>query len=286
MTEFEKVLQECLHNLEQGASSVDDCLRRHPNHASQLEPVLLTSMYLQRGGEARVSDAFKMRVRTKLIQQMNAHPRRPAQRGFTLVRLATGLAVGLLALLATGTVYAQSALPGSLFYAWKLASEHALRAVSPDPVRTDLMLAERRMDELIAVREDPTLSAQALGAYLEAAERLRAEADAENEVRILAVLDSQMEELNQSGIVLPGTDPEIPPPSEAPTLPPAAIPTATPLPILETPRVVPTDLPQILPTIEAPVEAIPTIQDPPNIIPTIQDLPNTIPTIEIPPLLP
>jgi hypothetical protein len=79
MTELEKALQECLHDVEQGNSSVDECLMRYPRYAQQLEPVLLTCVYLQRGREARPSAAFKRRVRTKLIQQMYARPRRRLQ---------------------------------------------------------------------------------------------------------------------------------------------------------------------------------------------------------------
>jgi hypothetical protein len=278
MKEFEKVLQECLHDLEQGASNVDDCLYRHPQHAGQLEPILLTSTYLARAGTARPSNAFKARVRTRLIQQLRAHPRaRKASRsGFMFMRMAVGLAVVLLALLTAGTVYAQGALPGEAFYAWKLASENAWRAISADPVKTDFAIAERRVDELIAVSDDPILYPQALEAYLEVAARLKSEIDAETEAHILEVLDSQVEELNQSGILLPQLDPEVSPPSEEPTLAPA-----TPLPILRTPEVNPTDLPQIVPTIPEAPEIVPTAEVPEEIIPTVQELPKLIPTVEI-----
>ena len=38
--EFEQVLEQCLDDLEGGASTVDECLRRHSEHAAQLQPVL------------------------------------------------------------------------------------------------------------------------------------------------------------------------------------------------------------------------------------------------------
>jgi hypothetical protein len=278
MTEFEKVLQECLHDLERGVSNVDDCLDRYPGHARQLEPILLTSTHLARAGTARPSNAFKARVRTKLIQQMRAHPRqrKAAGSGFMFARWAMGLAVVLLALLTAGTVYAQGALPGEAFYAWKLASENVWRAISPDPVKTDLAIAEHRVDELIAVSDDPVLYSQALEAYLEVAARLKSQVNAENETHILAVLDTQVEELNQSGILLPQPDQEVLPSSDEPTLVPA-----TPIPVLTTPQVDSTDLPQIIPTRQAPPEIVPTVEVPEEIIPTIQDPPNLIPTVEI-----
>jgi hypothetical protein len=280
MTEFEMALQECLRDLEQGYSSVDECLHRYPKHAEQLEPILLTSAYLQQGHEARPSAAFKVRVRTKLVQQMYAHPRKPARSNFMFMRLAVSLAALVLALLVTGTVYAQGVLPGNAFYPWKLASENVWRAVSPDPVGTDLVIAERRVSELIAVSDNPTLYSQVLKAYLDLVDRLKSEVDTGNKAHILTVLDSQAEELNQLGIVLPQTDQSIIPPSEEPTLTPisTSTPTPTPLPILETPQVDPTNVPQIVPTIQVPPE--------PEIIPTIQAPLKIIPTIEIPPPIP
>ena len=280
MTEFERALQECLRDLEQGYSSVDECLRRYPKHAQQLEPILLTSAYLQRGREARPSAAFKTRVRTKLIQQMYAHPRKSARSNFVFMRLAVSLAAVMLALLVAGTAYAQGVLPGDAFYPWKLASENTWRAISPDPIGTDLAIAERRVNELIAVRDDPTRYSQALKAYLEVVDRLKSEVDTVNEAYILTVLDSQIEELNQSGIPLPQTDQSIIPPSEEPTMTSISTPTPTPtpLPVLETPQVDPTNVPQIVPTIQVPPE--------PEILPTIQAPPKIIPTIEVPPLIP
>jgi hypothetical protein len=295
MTEFETALQDCLRDLEQGNSNVDECLHRYPNYAQQLEPVLLTSAYLQRGREARPSAAFKARVRTKLIQQMYARPRKPARTGFMFMRLVGSLAVVILSLLAVGTAYAQSALPGNPFYGWKLASENVWRSVSPDPIGTDLAIAERRLNELIAVNQDTALSSQALKAYLAVVHRLKSEVNAENQTRILEILASQAEELNRSGIPLPPTDQNIAPVVE-PTLIPISTPAVTPLPILETPQVNLTDVPQIIPTVEVPPQIvptvrvpsqpIPTIKVPSGIVPTVQDPPKIIPTLEIPPPIP
>lgn len=285
MIEFEHVLQECLRELEQGASSVEECLRRHPSHAAQLEPVLLTSAYLTRAGEARLSPEFKARVRNRLIREMYAHPRKRTRPGFLFVRLAASLAVVVLALLAAGTVYAQRALPGEAFYAWKLASENAWRVVTPDPVETDLAIAQRRVNELIAVQDDPVLSYEVLNAYLEVADRLKSEASAEEKAFILAVLDVQFEELNQAGI--------LPSEPEQKVVPPVDLPTATPMitPVVETPRAEPTqvlphstDAPQVVPTVEVPPEIVPTLPEPPQVIPTLAEPPQVIPTIEIPPL--
>ena len=272
MSEFETVLQKCLYDLEQGASNVEECLQRYPQHAAQLEPVLLTSTYLARGRAAQLSSVFKARVRTRLIQQMHAYPRRSARPAFLFMRLAASLAVVILAILVTGTAYAQRALPGESFYAWKIVSENAWRMVSPDPLGTDLAIANRRLGELIAVRSDPLLHARALAAYLQVTERLRSQGDAVDEARIEAVLDAQAEELNQLGILPDESTPNVVPPIEI--LP--ATPVTTPLPILETPQVNATELPPVVPTIEVVPEILPTIQDPPEPLPTIE-IPLSIP---------
>jgi hypothetical protein len=269
MTEFEQVLEKCLHDLEQGGSNVDDYLIRYPKYAPELEQILLTSMHLERAREARLSDAFKRRVRSRLIEQMNARPRRRTQAGFVFARLAAGLAAIVLALLIAGTVYAQNALPGEAFYAWKLASENAWRTVSPDPIGTDLLLAQRRANELIAVRNQPALYVQTLNAYLEMVARLKSEVDSANETRVLAALDSQTEQLEQSGITLPQLNQATPLP-EAPTQIPLPTSTVTPLPtIVQPPLVNPTNVPEVVPTIQVP-----------EIKPK---LPKINPTIEIPP---
>jgi len=272
MNEFESVLQECLRGVEQGTLSVDECLSRHPTYAGQLEPILLTSAYLARGRAARLSPAFKARVRTRLVQQLVAHPRRVPRTGFLFMRWSASLAALILALFITGTVYAQRALPGEAFYGWKLASENAWRVVSPNPVETDLVIAERRLDELIKVRHDAALYAQALEAYLEVEARLKSELNASNEARILETLDSQAEELDRLGILPKESDPDIVPTPEGSILTPVG----TPLPVVATPLVEPTELPQIVPTVEVLPETLPTVPDPPRILPTIE-IPPPIP---------
>jgi hypothetical protein len=270
MTEFEKALQECLRDLELGNSNVDECLLRYPQYAQQLEPVLLTSAYLQQGREARPSAAFQARVRTRLIQGMNARPRKSAHSGFLFMRFATGFAIVLLAFLAAGTVYAQRALPGNPFYGWKLASENVWRSISSDPIGIDLAISERRLDEMIAVAHDPALYSQTLKAYLDVVERLKSETNIESEPRILETLEAQTEVLNQSGIVLPPVDQTILPPVNEPNVIPISTPMGTPLPVLQTPQVNPTNLPEIVPTVEVPSHVIPTVKVPSKIIPTIE----------------
>lgn len=238
MTDFERILDNCLREMEQGASSVDDCLTRYPDHAEQLKPILLTASHLAQGRSLQPSAAFKARTRAKLSHHMQAHPRRRAQFGFGFRRLATGLVVIVLTLLATGTAYAQDALPGDPLYEWKLVSERAWRAVSPDPVAVDIAIANRRIGELNSVSEDPVRREQALEGYLEVVTRLETELDEETLKRILPVIDP-LEDSEQLTTPAP-TDPSAPEATRTPE--PATVPEPTP-----------TILPEIIPTIPFPL---------------------------------
>jgi hypothetical protein len=266
MTEFEQALDACLYDLEQGASNVDQCLARHPKHAAQLKPILLLTEAFEQGRAIEPSPAFKARTRARLTLHMQAHPRRSAQAGFSFWRFAASLATIVLALLATGTVYAQNALPGDLLYNWKLTSEAVWRAVSPDPVGTDLAIANRRMDEMNAVANDPVRSALALEGYQEVLTRLQAELDVEMLEQILPQLEIEQEPVENPEQLIP-TLPVSPAGTSIPGLPLDAtarpnITTNTPLPGL--PTILPTERPQIIPTIEIPNSP------PPEIIPTLQ----------------
>lgn len=189
MNDFDEILDRCLSDLSKGASTLDECLLRHPEHAIQLRPLLQTALHLERGGSVRPSDAFKAVARTKLTLHMQAHPRRNMGIQSHFWKYAAVCAALILALLVTGTAYAQNSLPGDLFYEWKLTSEHAWRTISPDPVRTDIAIANRRINEMNAVADDPVRKAQALENYLEVVNRLEGELDAEVLHQILPIIE-------------------------------------------------------------------------------------------------
>jgi len=244
MTDFDKILDDCLNNLASGASSVDECLLRYPQHASLLEPLLRTAVRLEQGRALKPSVAFKARTRAKLTQHMQANPSRKVSRApFMFWKFATSFAVILLALLITGTAYAQSANPGDSFYSWKIASELVWRAVSPDPVRTDINIANRRIDEMNKFPNDPVRWAEAWEGYLEVVTRLESELDADTLKSILPI------ELEQEPIEVPQQ------PVSTPTVPMIEIPTQTPegtiipLPSLPEPN---QPIPRIIPTIQIP----------------------------------
>ena len=256
MNDFDRILDECLTQITSGASSLDDCLARHPEHASQLRPLLQTAAIVERGRAVKLSPAFKARTRSQLYAHMQAHPRRRVWMFPPVWRVAVSLAVLAIAFLITGTAFAQSALPGQPLYAWKLSSEQVWRAVSPDPVSVDLSLAERRVDEITIIAADPTLKAQAVNGYLKTLDRLEAESNASNEEKITLALKSHQEKLSAAGVSVPELDHTIKPPSGAnpannnssDTAPIAPV---VPVPSLSSPRNIPS-LPPVVPTAHIP----------------------------------
>jgi len=179
MTNVDDVLEQCLTDILTGASTMEECLARYPEHATQFEPLLRTAARVEMGTTVYPSPAFKARTRARLTMHMQAHPRKRAGFAFPFGRLVAGLVSILLTLFVTGTVYAQGVLPGDPFYGWKLTSERAWRLVSSDTVTTDLRIANRRINEMNGTVKDHARWARALEGYSEVRSRLEIEIDSE-----------------------------------------------------------------------------------------------------------
>jgi hypothetical protein len=136
---------------------------------------------------------------------MKSNPRRK-RKFFPFWRIAIALAVFMLAFLSTGTVYAQDALPGDAFYNWKLTSEQAWRTVSIDRVGVDLTLADRRLNEYVAVSNNPVLIGKALNGYHQVLNTLRSEMNGDTAGRIRPVLEAHQKSLKESGLDVPELD--------------------------------------------------------------------------------
>lgn len=199
------VLEDCLDQLSAGASTLDECLVRHPGHGSQLKTLLQTALFLKLGREVRPLEDFKIRARINLTQFMRFNPRLRQRARPLLIQAAATMTVLLMALFVTGTVRAQSALPGDEFYTWKRASEQVWRAVSLDAVATDIILSNRRASEWIAVANDPLLSESAKAGYFEVLNRFLSENNAQAYGRLLPDLYKQHDLLDHAGLSTPGT---------------------------------------------------------------------------------
>lgn len=206
MNEFEAILEECVDQIASGESSLEECLARYPQYSAQLEPILFTAMQLREAREVYPSPFLRARIRSDLNRAMTSNPRQKRGLPVFFWRMALNVALLMFALVMTNTLFAQGALPGETLYDWKLASENFWRTVTVDPLGTDLKIAERRIDEYVAVSKDEARRAEVLTGYSRLLVRFREEQDTNDKVRILAVLKSQQDSLRKVGLSIPELD--------------------------------------------------------------------------------
>ena len=206
MKDFEQVLDDSLDQIARGAATAEDCLAQHPEYAAQLGPLLQTAARLERGRRLTPPAAYKTRARDELVVHMQAHPRRHRWKRSLVWNVAISLAVLVVALILSGTAFAQGSLPGQPLYQWKLSSEQFWRASSPDRVGVDLQLANRRAFELTSVSTDANGEATALAGYQQVLDRLSLEQNAQNDARIMDTLKANQLKLSAAGIKIPALD--------------------------------------------------------------------------------
>lgn len=200
--ELETILDICLNQIEDGESNVDACLALYPEQAAQLEPLLKAATKLSRGREVIPDPAYKARTRAQLSIYMQQNPQRKRVSP-VIWRFAIGLATMLLVFLATGTSFAQQALPGDRLYDWKLTSENVWRMTSSDQLGVDITLSNRRVSELVVVSGDQMLRAQAVENYQKLLVKFNATESEKDRARILPVLRAQHESLIKAGVSVP-----------------------------------------------------------------------------------
>jgi hypothetical protein len=203
MKSYQLILEECLTALANDTATVEECLARYPEHAEELKPLLKTVRVLKLGRSVKPSLAFKAYSRVHLTQHLRFNPHH-TQRMRLSWQIVTTLAILVATLFVTGTVHAQTVLPGDNFYPWKRASEEIWRALSINPVGADIILSERRLNEWVTVADDPKLSAEAMLDYFEELGRLKQGDNVETHKYIAPVIQTHHEILDQAG--LPGAD--------------------------------------------------------------------------------
>jgi hypothetical protein len=125
--------------------------------AAELEPLLRAAAGLEHGRELRPSPHYTRTARTALVRHISASARpqvaRPETSSRPFWRAVLVVTSLVIALMISGTAFAQGTMPGDSFYGWKITSEQALRVVSQDRVGVDLLVAERRMTEYLLVAD-------------------------------------------------------------------------------------------------------------------------------------
>jgi hypothetical protein len=201
-TDLETILDICLYQIEEGESTVEECLARYPQHAAQLQPLLKAATRLARARALAPDPSYKMRARSELNVYMQQHPQRKRVSPLFL-RFSIAFVTVMMLFLASGTAFAQQALPGDALYNWKLTSEHVWRLTSNDDLGVDIALSQRRMNELVVVSEDETRRAWAIQNYEKLLVKFQNAESEKDRTRILPVLRAQHEMLVEAGILIP-----------------------------------------------------------------------------------
>ncbi len=204
--DFDHVLESCLGRISRSASSLDDYLFLHPEFDPSLKPFFQSAALLHSGQDAKPFPAFDSYFNEALANYLRVRQRSFHISGAAIRRGAMAALILAFALLSTSTAYAQNAMPGDTFYSLKRASENIWLAVATNSTTVEIVLAERRLEEWLAVAGDPSLAEEAKQSYQAALERLMNDADEEDMDEVIAALQYQGQVLEQAGISNPVLD--------------------------------------------------------------------------------
>lgn len=144
---FDRILAQCLDQIDQGAASAEQCLAQHPEHAEGLAPLLRTAALLRAAPDVAPSPAFQSTASVRLLNVITARspapktalpapaPSRPRRWRLPLLgRLAAAVVVASLFL--AGAAYAaRDSLPDSPLYPVKTTVARVQVLVSPGDAR-------------------------------------------------------------------------------------------------------------------------------------------------------
>jgi hypothetical protein len=201
---IERVLDQCVQQMQQGTATLDDCLARYPAHRDELAELLPLAVHLRQAPQVTLSPASVQAGRRQLLEQLPPRPR-PRwsfrsvlplgwRQGGQPLFAARRLSMAWILVIATvvslmaggGAVYAaDAAVPGDALYGLDRAVESVRLGLARDPEAVfalQLRFAEERLEEagqLYATGDAPNMK-KALAGYgesLAAAVRQMAGAD-------------------------------------------------------------------------------------------------------------
>jgi hypothetical protein len=198
---FDDIAAQCLDDVLAGRRTVAQCLRAHPEQATDLRPLLMAALLTARMPtpppmrEAAV-DALEARLRATMTAPKSLPkpaPRRAPTYAFAFSRMAAMLALGLLlAFGSTGLVSASDrAVPGDALYGLKRLWEAIVLALSPLSGPHDalwIQIAHNRLYEIDVLDEQGRLDEQALTDLHRALYELAQVRTPQNEADVLLLL--------------------------------------------------------------------------------------------------
>lgn len=159
--ELDNILEDCLERILTGGETVAQCLKRYPQWAEELEPLLRASVFAGKASSIEPRPEFRERAR----HQMRAALREMAEkreRRFSLFRWQPRWALVVIAVLvlvvgSSGTVAASTdSMPDEFLYPVKLAAERVRLTLTPSELgkaELYLELADKRVNEIIAMAD-------------------------------------------------------------------------------------------------------------------------------------
>jgi len=154
---FRDIFEECLEFVLVKGETIEECLRRYPEHARELKSLLEIATATKKATAVQPSPEFRERARQQFYAALREMPAQKKRAGFSWGRQpqwATVVAAVLALLLVSGgTVAAASgSMPDQPLYTVKRASEQVRLALTPSRLRKAELyarLADRRVSEIV-----------------------------------------------------------------------------------------------------------------------------------------
>lgn len=150
--EFNNIFNECLEHLLTGQETVEQCLRRYPEYAAELEPLLRTTVLMNKAVDVKPSAEFRAKARYQMQLKM-AQAKSPNRNYRAVPRWAIAVcSIMLVFVLGGGTVLAsRNSMPGNPLYAVKLAAENiqvTLTGYEEKKTELYIAMADERLTEM------------------------------------------------------------------------------------------------------------------------------------------
>jgi len=151
------IFDECLDGMLTGQVTLEQCLKKYPDQAAELEPLLRTALSVNNAVAIQPSPEAKSRGRYQLQLKMAqaGKPRRSPIFGWQPRWAVAVMTVMLVFTLGGGTVLAaDSSMPGSPLYPVKIATENVRVKLARSDVQKEAILAtcaDRRVAEIAHV---------------------------------------------------------------------------------------------------------------------------------------
>jgi hypothetical protein len=159
MTDRSDLLASCLNAIESGESTIEDCIKAHP----EITGLLRMAVALRAQPEMKMAEAPKLSLERRLTRLMDERPRSGAPaRSWHWLRVFASLAALFVVVFGLGAGLAQlarPAIPGDVLYAYKRVVERVELGFASSAAQSEVLtyIAGQRLNELklLALRGQP-----------------------------------------------------------------------------------------------------------------------------------